>query len=87
MFILAAAHCEFDIWNWQIFPQYSHNLDQQEYLHLVFKGYIQLVPSILFAPIPQAVWIATNSLAIFTAAEDCFQLVLKYELKVKLERR
>ena len=56
-------------WIWhlkyiQIFHKYFHNLDQQRYLDSVFKGYVQLVPSILFASFPQPVWIATESLAI-----------------------
>ena len=80
----AAVQCEFDIWNVQIFSKYFDNLDQQKYLDSVLKGYVQLVPSTLPASFPQPVWIATDSLAIFTAAEDCFQLVPKYELKVKL---
>ena len=77
----AAVHYEFDIWNVQIFSKYFHNLDEQKYLDSVFKGYGQLVPSILFTSFLQPVWIATDSLAIFAAAEDCIQLVPKYELK------
>ena len=62
--VAAAVHCEFDIWNIQIFSKYIHNLDEQTYLDSVFKGYGQLVPSILFTSFPQPVWIATDSLAI-----------------------
>ena len=50
-------------------------------------GYFQLVLSMSFAFFPQPVQIGTDSLAISAAAEDCFQLVPIYELKVKLERR
>jgi len=62
--VAAAVHCEFDIWNIQIFSKYIHNLDEQTYLDSVFKGYGQLVPSILITSFPQPVWIATDSLAI-----------------------
>ena len=86
-FVAAAVLCEFDIWNIQIFSKYFHNLDKQKYLDLVFNGYVQLVPSTLSTSFPQPVYIATDSLAFFTAAEHCFQLVPKYKLKVKLQRR
>ena len=83
----AAVQCEFDIWNVQIFSKYFDNLDQQKYLDSVLKDYVQLVPSTLSASFPQPVWIATDSLAIFAAAEDCIRLAPKYELKAKLKRR
>ena len=86
-FIPAALHCEFDIWNIQIFSKYFHNLDQQKFLDSVFKGYVQLVLLNLLPSFRQPVWIATESLAIFIAPEHSFQLVPKYELKVKLWRR
>ena len=86
-FLPAALHCEFDIPNTQIFCKYFHNLDQQKFLDSVFKGSVQLVLLILFPSFRQPVWIATDSLAIFTASENSFQLVPKYKLKVKLLRR
>ena len=63
-FVAAALHCEFYISNIQIFSKYFHNLDEQKYFDSVFKGYGQLVPSILYTSFPQPVWIATDSLAI-----------------------
>ena len=63
-FFPAALHCEFDIWNIQIFSKNFHKLDEQKYLDSVFKGYGQLVPSISYTSLPQPVWIATDSLAI-----------------------
>ena len=64
-FIPAALHCEFDIWNIQIFSKYFHNLDQGKHSWIpFFKGSGQLVPFIWFTSFPQPVWIATDSLAI-----------------------
>ena len=45
------------------------------------KSYVQLVLSISFAFFPQPVWIGTDTLAISTAADDCFQLVPIYDWK------
>ena len=58
----------------QIFSKYFYNMDQQKYLNLFFNGYVQLVPKILYASID-------------SATADCFQLLPKYKLKVKLKRR
>ena len=64
-FIPAALHCEFDIWNIQIFSKYFYNLDQGKNSWIPFsKGSGQLVPFTWFTSFPQLVWIATDSLAI-----------------------
>ena len=64
-FIPAALHCEFDIWNIQIFSKYFYNLDQGKNSWIpFFKGSGQLVPFTWFTSFPQPVWIATDSLAI-----------------------
>ena len=54
-FVAAALHCEFYISNIQIFSKYFHNLDEQKYFDSFFKGYGQLVPSILYTSFPQPV--------------------------------
>ena len=59
----------------------------KKYWDSVFKGNVQLVLSVLCTSFRQPVWIVTDSLATSAAAEDFFQLVPKYRLKVKLQRR
>ena len=59
----------------------------KRYLDSFSKGNVQLVLSIVYTSFPQHVWIVTDSLAASAAAEDFFQLVPKYRLKVKLQRR
>ena len=56
---------------------------KQNYLDSFFKGSGQLVPSIWFAACLNRNWFFGN----LTAAEICFQLIPKYKLKVKLQRR
>ena len=56
---------------------------KQNYLDSFFKGSGQLVPSIWFAAFLNRNWFFGN----LTAAEICFQLIPKYKLKVKLQRR
>ena len=83
-FIRAAVHCEFYIWNIQIFANFfSLPGSKQNYLDSFFKGSGQLVPSIWFAACLNRNWFFGN----LTAAEICFQLIPKYKLKVKLQRR
>ena len=85
-FIPAALHCEFDIWNIQIFSKYFYNLDQGKNSWIpFFKGSGQLVPFTWFTSFPQLVWTATDSLAILIAAAACLLLVPTYKLKMELQ--
>ena len=77
----AEQHGQNGIWNLEIFVEYFHRL---KYLICLSEAGVQLVPTILFTSCLQNAWIATDSLAIFTAAVDCGQLVPKYKSKVNL---
>ena len=58
--------------NYKYFPNICLPYIGKKYWDSVFKGNVQLVLSIVFTSFPQHVWIATDSLAISTAAEDFF---------------
>ena len=47
----AALHCEFLIWNTQIFSKYFHNFDQQKYLDSFFKEMFNWFPQFYLHPV------------------------------------
>ena len=47
----AALHCEFLIWNTQIFSKYFHNFDQQKYLDSLFKEMFNWSPQLYLHPV------------------------------------
>ena len=67
----------------QIFSQ----LGSAKIFGLWFRGLCSTGPLNSFSTFPQPGWIATDSYAISSSAAGCFQLVPKYELKVKMQTR